>query len=95
MYVVVTSGSGKIRSEDAPAIGGPEIGAVNRWKKRQDELDFAVLVKTSDSGTKLWWLDGQQGPSMSWHPLANLTQDSEDCSTSASSSRCSEQCSHS
>ena len=40
-------------SEEAPAIAGPEIGAVGRSNMKQAELDFAVFVKTSESGRKL------------------------------------------
>ena len=50
---VEVDGVGRTNSEEAPAIAGPEIGAVGRSKMGQAELDFAVFVKTSDSGRKL------------------------------------------
>jgi len=61
---------GKTNPEEAPAIGGPAIGAVGKSKIPQGELDFAVFAKTSGSGRKLCCPEGQQGPNPPWHPLS-------------------------
>jgi hypothetical protein len=61
---------GKTKPEETPASGGPAIGAVGKSKNRQGELDFAVFVKTSDSGRKLCFPEGQQGPNPDWHPIS-------------------------